>query len=108
MSDFKEIFKELGEEVADIAVKEFKDNSDLVINAMGDTFESSKKKMEEWMIAIASGNLKAESLPTLVRGEITLGKMEALKQKGLSQAKLDKFVNNVIDKTINKIIGSVL
>jgi len=105
MSDFKEMFKELGKEVADMAVKEFKNNSGLVIKAMGNTLESSKMKMEQWMIAITTGDLKAEDIPTLLRGEITLEKMEALKQKGLSQARLDKFVNSVMDKTISKILN---
>lgn len=69
--------------------------------------EASKKKLEEWTHALADGKMTRDEFEWLVQSQKSLAEMNLLKQKGLAQAKIDKFTNGVIHLIIDAAFKAI-
>lgn len=63
-------------------------------------FEQSKVDLERWTKMLAAGDLTRDDFEWLVVGKKDLAKLVALKQKGLGNVALDRFVNGLIDTIV--------
>lgn len=90
--DLIELGEQFGENIKD----------DLV--ADGEAFvNETKEDLEEWTKQVANGKLSQDELEWLLRAKKDLAEMEALKQKGIAEAKIDKLRGAVIET----VAGSV-
>lgn len=63
--------------------------------------KKAKEDLKRWTQLVAEGKLTREDLEFLVKGKKDLAKMEALKQKGLAKARLDKFKDALIGTVVS-------
>lgn len=65
--------------------------------------DAMKVDLQNWTQEVAAGNMTAEDLAFLLKGEQDEIEMEALKQAGLAEIQIDKFK----DGLLSMIVGSV-
>lgn len=63
----------------------------------------ARKDLELWAAELKEGRLSIADVEFLIKSKKDLAEMEALKQKGLAQAKLDKLKADII----NEVVGAV-
>lgn len=91
-SDLGDIIKEFGEE--------YKED---VLNDVEDFANKTRRDIEKWAKLLKEGKLSLKDFEFLLKGKKDLAELEALKQKGLTQAKLDKLKADILDT----VLGSV-
>lgn len=80
--------------------KDFKPELEKDLNSF---LETSKEKLERWMLLFSSGNLTEDELEWLLKSQLNLLTLQALQAAGISKIKLNAIKNNII-KMIFKII----
>lgn len=80
--------------------KDFKPELEKDLNSF---LETSKEKLERWMLLFSSGNLTEDELEWLLKSQLNLLTLQALQTAGISKIKLNAIKNNII-KMIFKII----
>ncbi len=92
-SDLIEVGKNFGEDIKNELVDD------------GQAFaQKCREDLERWTTQLAEGSLSKEDFAYLVKAKKDLAEMEALKQKGLAKAKIDKLKAAVV----NSVVGSTL
>jgi len=101
--DWNAIVKDVEAQVLALAeeiLKEYAREAKLdVVNFL----ENSKQRLIKWGTMTATGELDKDEFQSLVRGQLDLAELHALKQTGLAQVRLDMFKNGVV-----KIVTSVV
>lgn len=103
MKDFNELLQELKDAGLQLAKDEFKDYYEKSKQAIEEFFESSKDKLEQWSIALATGNINGNEFKMLLQSEKDLFTLELLKQAGLKQIRINKFKDQLIDLIVDKL-----
>lgn len=65
--------------------------------------DDTKADLLQWTKEIETGSMNTEDLGYLLREDEDLGKMDALKQAGLAEVRVDEFRNGVI----NLVVGTI-
>lgn len=91
-SDLGEVIKEFGEEYRED-----------ILNDAGDFATKTRDDIEEWAALLKDGEMSIADFEFLLKSKKDVAEMEALKQKGLTQAKLDKLKADILDT----VVGSV-
>ncbi len=100
MSDFDTFWNLLKDGVVDLAKKEIIDYWQDAV-ADGENFLGSVRgDLEKWSTALAQGELTPDEFKWLLMAQKDLAEMTALKQAGLAQVRIDKFVNGVVDLAV--------
>lgn len=108
MSSIDDLLKELKESLTGLADGVWHDYKEGVVKDGTDFLNNIKDDLELWSRQLAEGELSPDDFTWLVKSKKNLVQLEALKEIGLAKAKLDKFVNDLIDTIVSKTIGSVL
>jgi hypothetical protein len=58
---------------------------------------SSQADLRRWLEALAANRLSTDEFTSMVRGQLALCKLEALKQTGLAQIRLDELRAGILD-----------
>lgn len=104
MADFDDFINMLKDDLIDLA-KEFGDDvKDEIIKDAESFATELKEDLEEWTQKVQSGDLTQNDLEWLIKGKKDLAQMEALKQKGLAKAKIDKYRNALLETTIGSVV----
>lgn len=103
--DFEAIFKTLRQEVSSLALSSLKELANEATSDGHMLLDTLKDNLKNWSEELAAGDLSEEDFKDLVLGQKDIIKMVALKQKGLMQAKADKFKSDVLNLITNTIIG---
>lgn len=104
MADFNDFLNELKSELATVAKSAGGDIKDQLWKDGKDFATKSKNDLKLWMTQLAEGKLTRDELEYLLKAKKDLAEMEALKQKGLAQARIDKLKNALI----KSVVGSAL
>ena len=70
--------------------------------------ETSKTKLERWLILFSSGDLTEEELEWLLKSQLDLVSLQALQTAGISKIKLNTIKNNIIKIIFNLIICMII
>ena len=71
----------------------------------------SRDAFETWVGGLAKGELTSEEFTSLVKGQLDVAELHALKQAGLAQARVDEFkqgVLNIITTAVTTAIGGLI
>jgi hypothetical protein len=101
MADFKDFWENLKKGLEDLGKKslsEFQKEAEKDGRAF---FKKTKKDLQRWTRLLARGELTREDFEWLVKSKKDLAEMEALKQAGLTLAKVEKFQNTVVSLVID-------
>ena len=66
-----------------------------------------KIDLEEWTKEAADGSLTMEDVAYLIKEEEAFDEMVSLKQAGLTEVRIDKFKNDLIDLIVNTVFGAI-
>lgn len=108
MPTFNDFISTLEHDLLDFAKENLEEYKDDLLKD-GTTFiEKTKSDLERWSEGLASGALSADDFEFLLKGKKDLAEMEALKQLGLSQIRIDKITNGLIDVIAGSVIKTFL
>lgn len=66
-----------------------------------------KENLKQWALEVENGDMSADDLVFLLKGEEALNEMIALKQAGLASVHIDQFRNGLVNMIINTLTGFV-
>lgn len=108
MAKFDDFIDAVTAGIKDLAASTVKSMRDDALKDGKAFLEKTKEDLKRWTKLLASGGLSKEDFEWLVEGKKDLAEMELLKQRGLLQVKIDRFVNGVIDLVIEKAFDTFL
>ncbi len=103
MFNFNSFLETLREDLGNLAMDFGEDFKDDLVEAGSDLVNNTREDLERWTRQYAEGDLSKEDFKFLLKGRKDLAELEALKQKGLTQIRIDELKDAVVDT----IIGSV-
>lgn len=103
MFNFDAFLETLKTDLAGV-IKDFgEDLKEDIIHDVSSLAKKNREDLERWSNELREGNLSPADFEFLLKSKKDLAEMEALEQKGLAQAKLDKLKADILDT----IVGSV-
>ncbi len=105
--DKDQLIEELKSKLKTIITDSYKDLKPQLEKDLNAFLETSKEKLERWLILFASGNLTEEELEWLLKSQLDLVALQALQATGISKIKLNALKNNII-KMIFKVITELI
>ncbi|WP_291319736.1 hypothetical protein [Desulfonatronospira sp.] len=107
MINFSLIVEEFRNELISLSSDLRDDIKDALLQDGLDFIEGSKADLERWSNLFAAGQLSREELEWLLRSKRDLVEMEALKQKGLALARIDRYRNAVTQSALNAVFKGI-
>jgi hypothetical protein len=103
--DWSAITKDIERQVLDLAREIVGKYVDEASNDIKTFLENSKDSLERWSNLLAKGDLDRDEFQFLLKGQLDVAELHALKQAGLAKVKLDLFVKGVV-KILTSVIAS--
>lgn len=100
MPSFDDFFDELLDQLALLAQSRWKEFQQAALVDARTFANKARKDLEGWTRKLADGELSPADFEWLVIGKKDLAEMEALKQAGLAQVRIDRFRMSVVDTII--------
>lgn len=97
------LIEELKSKLKTIITESYKDNKSELEKDLNAFLQTSKEKLERWMILFSTGNLTEDELEWLLKSQFDLMTLQTLQATGISKIKLNALKNNII-KMIFKVI----
>ena len=97
------LIDDLKERLKIIITKSYKDIKPELEKDLNTFLETSKEKLERWILLFSNAGITEEELEWLLKSQLDLVAFQALQTTGISKIKLNTLKNNII-KTIFKFI----
>lgn len=91
--------------LAEITVREYEDEA---VSDARDFLGESEDNLKRWTELLAEGRLSTEDFEWLVRSQVDLAKMHALRQTGLAMIRVDLFKQSLLNLVTDTIFDAVL
>jgi hypothetical protein len=101
MASFDDFLKELEGELKDLIQKSWKTVSGQASKDAQDFIKESEDDLKRWTGLLANHSITLKEFEFLVGAEKDLVALTALKQAGLGQIQLDRFIQGVIGAVVN-------
>jgi len=108
MPTFNDFISTLKNDLLDFAKENLDEYKDELLKDGTDFINKTKSDLERWAEGLTSRALSPADFEFLLKGKKDLAEMEALKQIGLSQIRLDKITNSIIDIIAGSAIKTFL
>ncbi|NQY05589.1 MAG: hypothetical protein HRT68_05120 [Flavobacteriaceae bacterium] len=103
--DFEKLFKELKEEITQIAKDRFGDQANDIIKDMEDYLAESKEKIKKWSLLFVDGKIDKDELEWLLKSQKDILVLKTLRQAGVGMISIGHFKNKVIDTVLEKLVS---
>ena len=103
MVDFDSFLDTLKSDLGDVIKEYGQEYKEDILNDAVDFASKTQNDIEKWATLLKEGELSPKDFEFLLKGKKDLAEMEALKQKGLAQARVDKLKADILDT----VVGSV-
>lgn len=97
------LLKELKSRLKIIITNSYKDIKPELEKDLNTFLETSKEKLERWILLFSTSALTEEELEWLLKSQLDLVALQALQTTGISKIRLNTLKNNIL-KTIFKVI----
>jgi len=104
MSDFDKFWEALKAGVGDLAKQLGQQYWQAALQDGNNFLSAQQAQLQRWTVELAARKLSKAEFEDLVIGQKDLAEMVILKQAGLAQVQIDRFVNGVINLVINTAI----
>jgi hypothetical protein len=104
MSDFDKFWEALKAGLVDLAKNLGQQYWEGALQDGNNFLSAQQAHLQRWTAELAAGKLSKEEFEDLVMGQKDLAEMVILKQEGLAQVQIDRFINGVINLIINTAI----
>jgi hypothetical protein len=101
--NFDQIYEDLKSGVTDVAEQSLQDYITEAKTAGQTALDGMKQNLQHWAEEVENGTLTKDDLEFLLQEEASLEELEALKQAGVSEIRIDQFK----DALINSILGTL-
>lgn len=108
MADFDKYLATLKDKIEELAKTHLKEYIEAAVMDGQSFVEKTKADLERWTSSLAKGELSKEDFVWLVKGKKDLAEMEALKQAGLSQVRMDNFRNSLLSLVTDTALEALL
>ena len=108
MPGFSDFIDTLKNDLFDFAKENLEEYKDELIKDGNSFLEKTKSDLERWTQGLSTGALNQEDFEYLLKAKKDLAEMEALKQIGLTQIRIDKITNGIIDVIAGSAIKTFL
>lgn len=105
--DKDKVIESLKKELKKILANSYKEIKPQLEKDLSTFFETSKEKLERWIVLFSAGDLTEEEFEWLLKSQLDLTVLQALQTAGISKIKLNTIKNNII-KMIIQIITSLI
>ncbi|OXA71714.1 hypothetical protein B0A67_10170 [Flavobacterium aquidurense] len=105
--DKDKVIENLKKELKAIIANNYKDIKPQLEKDLTVFFQTSKEKLERWIVLFSSGDLTEEEFEWLLKSQLDLTVLKALQTAGISKIKLNTIKNNII-KMIIQIITNLI
>jgi hypothetical protein len=104
MSTFNDFLSTVKDDLMEFAKENLNAYKDELLKDGNAFIEKAKDDLKRWADGLATGALSKADFEFLLKGKKDLAEMEALKQHGLSEIKINKLTDGVI----GVVVGSAL
>ncbi|QOG04329.1 hypothetical protein [Flavobacterium sp. MDT1-60] len=101
--DNDKVLKELKSRLKIIIANSYKDIKPELEKDLNTFLETSREKLERWILLFSTSALTEEELEWLLKSQLDLVALQALQTTGISKIRLNTLKNNIL-KTIFKVI----
>ncbi|OGU79896.1 MAG: hypothetical protein A2W11_08080 [Ignavibacteria bacterium RBG_16_35_7] len=108
MPTFNDFVSTLKSDLLDFAKENLEEYKEELLKDGTLFIEKTKSDIERWTEGLASGALSKEDFEFLLKGKKDLAQMETLKQLGLSQIRITKITNGIIDVVVGSAVKTFL
>ena len=102
--DFDILFKELKEEIAELAKDKFDEQSTAIVDDMEAYLAHSKEKLQKWAKLFKENKIDKEELVWLLKSQKDLLLLKSLQNIGVSSISIGHFKNKIVDTVLSKIV----
>ena len=104
--DWNQIVKDVEAQVLALAEEILKEYAREAKLDVANFLENSKVRLIKWGTMTSTGELDKDEFQSLVKGQLDVAELHALKQTGLAQVRFDMFKNGVV-KILTSVVMSV-
>lgn len=97
------LLEELKNRLKIIIANSYKDIKSALEKDLNSFLETSREKLERWILLFSTSALTEEELEWLLKSQLDLVALQALQSTGISKIRLNTLKNNIL-KTIFKVI----
>jgi hypothetical protein len=101
---FKDVLNQLSTDLKALALKEYSEHKAAFLKDGRAFARDTKDDLLCWTQQAAAGELSAEDLEFLIKGKMDCAELNALKQRGLARARLQR----IRESLVSAVVGSVL
>ncbi|HYR21557.1 MAG TPA: hypothetical protein VEP30_01355 [Chthoniobacterales bacterium] len=105
--DINGLLKNVEDQTKALAQKQFKQYTQQAVGDVKDLLEKSKADLKRWVEELARGEMDKDEFESLVKGQLDVAEMRALKQAGLAEVQIESFVNGVVDIVVNAAFSAI-
>jgi hypothetical protein len=108
MADFNDFLITLKNDLLEFAKENLDEYKNEILKDGTEFVKKVRSDLERWSEGLATGALSKEDFEFLLKAKKDLAEMEALKQLGLSQIRLSKITNGIIDVIAGSAVKTFL
>ncbi|QYM92208.1 hypothetical protein [Dickeya zeae] len=108
MSKIDEFINTLGNELINYAKENWQQYEKQAVKDGNEFLNKLKADLAVWSKQVADGELSEDELAWLIEGKKDLAQLESLKQAGLAQVNIDKFMSGLINIIISNLFKTFL
>ncbi|MNQ09853.1 hypothetical protein D3C85_226760 [compost metagenome] len=102
------LLKELKSRLKTIIINSYKDIKPELEKDLNAFLETSKEKLERWILLFSTSALTEEELEWLLKSQLDLVALQALQTTGISKIRLNTLKNNILKTIFSVIIELVI
>lgn len=107
MDDFDEFLDILTAKLGDIAESAAEEIKDALIHDGVAFARKTQKRLQRWAGLVAADKLTIDEFRYLLEAQQDLARMEALKQKGLAQIRIDRLRNSLLNAVVESVVAVI-
>jgi hypothetical protein len=107
MSAIDQFVRTVEQQAKSLAEKLFKQFVRDAVSDVHNFLDQSRIDLNRWREELAHHQLDKDEFRSLVRGQLDVAEMRALKQAGLAQVKIDTFTSGLLDIVVNAALAMV-
>lgn len=97
------LIEDLKNKLKTIITESYKDIKPELEKDLNEFLETSKEKLERWIMLYSTGDVTEEEFEWLLKSQLDLVALQALQTTGISKIKLNNLKNNIV-KMLLKVI----
>lgn len=101
------ILETIEKQAAALAKKMFAQYAQQAVRDAKDYLDNAQLDLKRWTDELARREIDKDEFRSLIQGQKDLAQMHALKQAGLAQVQIDRFVDGLFDIVVSAAIAAI-